>query len=94
MYFYARCHSLMIKLRELNAGMEIAFVSADQCYETSIVNCTTLRIPLEYLVIGRTLHAYQGIVIPQEMVLHIKAYQTALSHTLRLPHCYKAPGDL
>lgn len=93
MYFYARCYSLVIKLRELNAGMEIAFVSADQCYETSIVNCTTLRIPLEYLVIGRTLHAYQGIVIPQES-LHIKAYQTALSHTLRLPQRYEAPGDL
>ena len=60
------------------------FYSWQKYFENSIVNCATLRIPSEYLAIDGMLHAYQGIVSPQEMVLHIKTYQTALSHTLIL----------
>ena len=82
--FYGRWHNLVIKSLELNAGVGIVFTAGEKYFENSIVNCATLRIPSEYLAIDGMLHAYQGIVSPQEMVLHIKTYQTALSHTLIL----------
>ena len=76
------------------------FTALRKIFESFNVNCTTFRIPSEYLAIDETLHTYRGMVKLKQynptnlrnMDFYIEVFLTVLFHTLILH--YRMEGNL